>query len=233
MALIRWQPFHEMESLQRDMNRMFEAIASNNQGSMGQSFMPLAEMEQTEDAIHLKVEVPGMNADDLDVRVTREAVTISGERKSESKSQKDGMKRSEFRYGSFSRTIPLPIPVDNERVTGDYHNGILTLELPKLQKQENKVTKVNIGSSSNREISESRSESFSGESDSSAINSNPRNEASSPEGASDVSAREMSNTHGSDESSADNVNVEPDIGGYGNQDVWDDSSEATEQTKAN
>ena len=101
MALIRWQPFHEMESLQRDMNRMFEALASNDQSSMRQSFMPLAEMEQTEDAVHLKVEVPGMNADDIDVQVTKEAVMITGERKSESKSEKDGMKRSEFRYGSF------------------------------------------------------------------------------------------------------------------------------------
>ena len=233
MALIRRSsPFYEMESLQRDMNRMFEALASNNQDSMRQSFMPLAEMEQAEDAIHLKVEVPGMNADDLDVQVTREAVMISGERKSESKSEKNGTRRSEFRYGSFSRTIPLPMPVDNDRVKGDYHNGILTLELPNLQ-QENKATKVNISSSSNREISEFKSESFSEESDSSAINSNHRNETSSPEGASDVSAREMLDTHGSSEPSAKNDDIEPNIGGYGNQDVWDDSSEATEQTTAN
>ena len=227
MALIRSSPFHEMESLQRDMNRMFEALASNERGSMRQSFMPLAEMEQTEDAIYLRVEVPGMSADDLDVRVTREAVMISGERKSESKSEKNDMRRSEFRYGSFSRTIPLPIPIDNNQVEGDYQDGILTLELPKLQKQENKVTKVNISSSSDREISQSRSESFSEESDSSAINSNHKNEASSPEGASEVSAKEMLDTHGSSEPSANNVDVESNIGGYGNQDVWDDSPQTT------
>lgn len=158
MALIRWQPFHEMESLQRDMNRMFEALASDQQGGgMRQSFMPLAEMEQTDDAIHLKVEVPGMKAEDLDVQVTREAVMITGERKSESKSQKNGMTRSEFRYGKFNRTIPLPIPIDNNKVKGDYQDGILTLELPKLQKEEDKVTKINIGSGSNKSISESQS----------------------------------------------------------------------------
>ena len=78
MALIRWQPFREMEALQRDMNRMFESLAPMEQGSMQQSFMPLAEMEETEDAIHLKVEVPGMSADDLDVQVTKEAVMITG-----------------------------------------------------------------------------------------------------------------------------------------------------------
>ena len=222
MALIRWQPFHEMDALQKDMNRMFEAMASNNQNSMRQSFMPLAEMEQTEDAVYLRVEVPGMNADDLDVQVTREAVMIGGERKSESKSQKNGIKRSEFRYGSFQRTIPLPIPVDNDRVKGDYQDGILTLELPKLQKQENKVTKVNIGSSKNKSFSESQ------------INdSNSVSENGSSQSASDISAKEQSNTHGSGEPSANNVDVNSETGGYGNQDVWDDSQASSEQSVAN
>lgn len=159
MALIRWQPFHEMDALQRDMNRMFEALASKEQDSMRQSFMPLAEMEQTENAIHLKVEVPGMNADDLDVQVTKEAVMITGERKTNFKSEKNGMTRSEFRYGKFNRTIPLPMPIDNDRVKGDYQDGILTLELPKLQKEENKVTKVNLSSNNNQNLVESKSQS--------------------------------------------------------------------------
>lgn len=153
MALIRWQPFHEMEALQRDMNRMFESLAANEQGSMRQSFMPLAEMEQTEDAVHIKVEIPGMKADDIDVQVTQEAVMISGERKSQFKSNKNGMARSEFRYGKFNRTIPLPVPIDNSQVKGDYQDGVLILELPKLQKKENKVTKVKIGSGNTQAIS--------------------------------------------------------------------------------
>ena len=151
MALIRWQPFREMEALQRDMNRMFESLAST-EGSMQQSFMPLAEMEETDDAIHLKIEVPGMKAEDLDVQVTKEAVMITGERKTESKSEKNGMKRSEFRYGRFSRTIPLSTRIDNTNVKGDYQDGILTLELPKAEDEKNKVTKVNLGSSSNKTI---------------------------------------------------------------------------------
>lgn len=102
--------------------------------------------------IHLKVEVPGMKAEDIDVQVTRKAVMITGERKSESKSQKNGMTRSEFRYGKFNRTIPLPIPIDNNKVKGDYQDGILILELPKLQKEEDKITKVNISSSSHKSI---------------------------------------------------------------------------------
>lgn len=147
MALIRWQPFQEMNSLQRDMNRMFEAIASMEQSSMQQTFMPLAEMEETEDAIYLKIEVPGMNADDLDVRVTKEAVAIAGERKIKSKSQ-NGMTRSEFRYGKFSRTLPLATRIDNNNVKGDYKDGILSLELPKV-KEEHRVVKVSLGSNNN------------------------------------------------------------------------------------
>jgi HSP20 family protein len=159
MALIRWQPFREMEALQRDMNRMFESLAPMEEGQMQQSFMPLAEMEETEDAIHLKVEVPGMSADDLDVQVTKEAVMITGERKTESKSEKNGMKRSEFRYGRFSRTIPLSTRIDNTKVKGDYQDGILILELPKAEDEKNKVTKVNLGSGSNETINASAEQS--------------------------------------------------------------------------
>ena len=176
MALIRWQPFRERDSLQRDMNRLFESFAPMEQDSMQQSFMPLAEMEDTDDAIHLKVEVPGMNADDLDVQVTKEAVMITGERKTESKSEKNGMKRtsvvlgvspinnsfkkrSEFRYGRFNRTIPLSTRIDNTNVKGDYKDGILTLELPKAEDEKNKVTKVNLGSSDNKTINASAQQS--------------------------------------------------------------------------
>ena len=153
MALIRWQPFQEMTALQRDMNRMFDSLSPMRDEDMMQmqqmSFSPAAEMEETENAINLKVEIPGMESKDLDVQVTKEAVMISGERKSESKSEQNGMTRSEFRYGRFSRTIPLPTRVDNTNVKGDYKDGILKLEIPKAEDEKNKVTKVNIGSGNN------------------------------------------------------------------------------------
>lgn len=149
MALIRWQPYQEMTALQRDMNRLFDSLSSRRDEDMMQmqqmSFSPAAEMEETENAINLKLEIPGMEAKDLDVQVTKEAVMISGERKSESKSEQNGMTRSEFRYGRFSRTIPLPTRVDNTNVKGDYKDGILKLEIPKAEEEKNKVTKVNIG----------------------------------------------------------------------------------------
>jgi HSP20 family protein len=145
MALIRWQPFQEMNALQRDMNRLFDTLAPMNQESMMKSaFAPPAEMEETEDALHLKLELPGMNPNELDVQVTKEAITIRGERKSESKSEENGMTRSEFRYGQFSRTIPLPTRIDNTNVQAEYKDGILTLNLPKAEEDKSKVVKVNV-----------------------------------------------------------------------------------------
>ena len=164
MALIRWQPFHEMNSLQKDMNRLFDALEPM-QKSMKQSFIPLAEMSETEDAIYLKLEIPGMNPNDLDVQVTRDNVMISGERQTESKLRQNKTVHSEFSYGKFSRIISLPAPVNNNDVKGDYNNGIITLELPKA-KQENQSVKVNLKSDNPRPLTESQSPSKSNDTNS-------------------------------------------------------------------
>jgi HSP20 family protein len=107
MALIRWEPFREVESMQRQMNRLFDQMMSygNSQIESGQtdgiSFMPAAEIHETENEVKLRVEVPGVEAKDLDVNVSAEAVAIRGERRSEAKQENGGIHRSEFRYGSF------------------------------------------------------------------------------------------------------------------------------------
>jgi HSP20 family protein len=147
MALTRWEPFREIDTLQRQMNRLFEDFApsSSRWDNGGLSISPAAELNETADAIHLKLEVPGMNANDLNVEVTSDAVSISGERRSEHQSEKNGVTRSEFRYGKFQRVIPLPSRVQNTDAKADYKDGILTLTLPKLEEEKNKVVKVNIG----------------------------------------------------------------------------------------
>ena len=152
MALIHWQPYSGMNSLQRDLNRLFDALEPMESEST-QQFVPLIEMSETEDTIYLQVEVPGMDANDLDVRVTKEAVAIYGDR--QPSYLQNGMARSEFRYGKFSRVIPLPTIVNNSAVKGNYQNGIMTLELPKL-KEENKPIKVNLSSSNAQAISEAK-----------------------------------------------------------------------------
>lgn len=153
MALIRWEPFREIDSLQREMNRLFDTLATRTDaGSMttGTSFMPAAEMHETPEAIELRIELPGMEAKDLDVKVTPEAVAISGERKSESKIEEKGMTRSEFRYGRFQRIIPLPTRIQNDQVKADYNNGVLRLTLPRAEAEKNKVVTINLGSQGNQ-----------------------------------------------------------------------------------
>ncbi|MBF2073197.1 MAG: Hsp20/alpha crystallin family protein [Synechococcales cyanobacterium C42_A2020_086] len=146
MALVRWEPFREIETLQRQMNRLFdELMPTVRETGNGIAFVPPAEMEETPDAIHLKLEIPGIDAKDLDVQVSAESVSITGERKSETKTEEQGMTRTEFRYGKFQRMIPLPARVQNNNVQAEYKDGILKLTLPKSEEEKNKVVKVHLG----------------------------------------------------------------------------------------
>ncbi len=139
-----WEPFSEMESLHRRMNSLFERLMPGGDRFFGLDFMPAAEMDETEDEIHLKLEVPGMEAKDLDIQVSETSIDIRGERKSESKTEARGMVSSEFSYGKFERVIPLPAHIQNDKVKAEYNNGILTLTLPKTEAEKHKTVKVEV-----------------------------------------------------------------------------------------
>lgn len=145
MALIRWQPLREMDALRHEMNRLFDDFGMPTSRQNGDlMFVPAAEIDETEEAVNLRLEIPGIEAKDLDIQVTAEAVSISGERRSESRTEEKGVTRSEFRYGSFQRTIPLPARINNQDVKADYKDGILTLSLPKAEEEKHKVVKVTL-----------------------------------------------------------------------------------------
>ncbi len=142
MALVRYNPWQEVNSLQRQLNRLFDDAftPANWDGFDNLARIPAAELTQTEDAVHLKLEVPGMEAKDLDVQVMADRVSIAGERKSEVTEKT----RSEFRYGKFSRVIPLPVKIQNTNVIAEYKDGILNLTLPLAEEEKNQVVKVNL-----------------------------------------------------------------------------------------
>lgn len=145
MALVRYNPWNEMNALQRSFNRLFDDMLAPDNSNLGDfSKVPAAELSETDDAVNLKLEVPGMSAKDLDIQVTEDAVSIRGERKEETTTEENGTKRSEFRYGKFERVIPLPARIQNTDVKADYKDGILNLHLPKAQEEKNKVVKVNL-----------------------------------------------------------------------------------------
>jgi HSP20 family protein len=143
--LFRWEPTREIEQLQRQINQMFERLVPTDNGEPSSPiFMPSAEMEETNDTVLLKLEIPVLEAKDLDISVTEDAVSISGERKSETKTEEKGMFRSELRYGKFQRQIPLPAHIQSDKAQAEYKNGMLTLTLPKAEGEQKKVVKVNV-----------------------------------------------------------------------------------------
>jgi HSP20 family protein len=154
MALIRWQPFRdlkhwepfgEVDTLKKEMDTLLERFVPEFGRSMdGTVFVPSAEIDETDNEFHLRLEVPGMSAEDLDIEVTDQAVSITGERKSETKSEEDNTLRSEFYYGKFERYVPLPSPIQRDQVVADYRDGILNLTLPKSTEQKEQAIKVKV-----------------------------------------------------------------------------------------
>lgn len=144
MALVRFQPFQEIDSLQREMNRLFESITDFDRPNNYRPTYPAVELHENDEVILLKLEVPGLKREDLDIQATAEAIIISGERKTETKTEEKGTVKSEFRYGRFRRVIPLPVRIQNTQISAEYNDGILNLTLPKAEEERNKVVKVNL-----------------------------------------------------------------------------------------
>jgi HSP20 family protein len=145
MSITRWQPLADLERMQQRLNRLFgELSVSSYDDSEKLDFMPSAEMEETDQAILLKFEVPGLTAKDIDISVTEDSITVRGERKSEWKSEEEGVVRSEFHYGTFERMMRLPALVQSDQTHAEYMDGILKITLPKAEGERRKVVKVNI-----------------------------------------------------------------------------------------
>ncbi len=146
MAIVRFAPYPEIDGLHKEMNRLFESLlpAAPHNGAAS-AFMPAAEMHETPEVIELKLELPGVNPEDLDIQVTEKSVSIKGERKTKSEVKDNGFSRSEFHYGSFQRVVPLPARVINDQTKADYKDGILALTLPKADGDKQKTFKVELG----------------------------------------------------------------------------------------
>ena len=145
MVLVRYNPWQDLNSVQRQLNKILNSSwESENQNNMSNvSRIPAAELIEKEDALHLKIEVPGMKAEDLDIQVMIDRVAIAGERKPLDNND-EGKTQTEFRYGKFQRVIPLPVKIQNTNVSAQYKDGILNLTLPKSEAEKNKVVKVSL-----------------------------------------------------------------------------------------
>ena len=145
MKLIRVNPFYEINCLRRDLNSLLdEAFYSNDGNTQTSRNSPAMELYQSKDAFYLKLELPGLEAKDLDISVTINQVVISGEKTPDNPVENSEVIHSEFRYGKFQRVIALPGRIQNNNVKADFNNGILTLTLPLFEEEKNKVVKVNL-----------------------------------------------------------------------------------------
>ncbi len=135
MALARWTPMGNLRSFQDEMNRMFDQFFRGGTGEEAgwgvRTWAPPVDLYETDDALILKAELPGMSKDDVSVEVHRNTLLLRGERKHEAEVKEDRYHRVERAYGTFQRSFVLPTVVDQEHVQASYKDGILELRLPK------------------------------------------------------------------------------------------------------
>ncbi len=135
MALMRWQPLPELERMRQQMDRLFNEIVGHpgmiEEGPM--MFLPKVEVFTTDKEAVINVELPGMEAKDVNVEVTAERVIILGETKKESEIREDYFYRSEREFGSFHRAVHLPERVVEDQAKASFKNGILTIRAPLAQ----------------------------------------------------------------------------------------------------
>jgi HSP20 family protein len=147
-VLTRWEPFREFNTLQDRMNRLFrESFApdTQEQSLAMSSFAPPVDVYEDEHNITLKIEVPGIDEKDIDVRIENNTLTVHGERKFEKEEKEENFRRVERQYGSFTRSFTLPTTVDAEKISANYVQGILKISLAKKAEAKPKQIKVNVG----------------------------------------------------------------------------------------
>ena len=147
-VLTRFEPFREVATLQDRMNRLFRESfnqAGQDEPLTNSSFAPAVDVYEDEHTVTLKIEVPGIDEKDIDVRLENNTLTVHGERKIEKEEKEENYRRVERHYGSFTRTFTLPTTVDSEKVSANYDKGVLKIALPKKAEAKPKQIKVNIG----------------------------------------------------------------------------------------
>ena len=144
MAITRWDPFREVVALQNRMNSLFRDLNEGDSPLTTASFVPAIDIYEDAQKVMLKLEVPGIEEKDLDVRVENNTLTVKGERKFEKEEKEENFHRIERRYGSFYRAFTLPSTVDTENVKASYDAGVLKLELKKKAEAQPKQIKINV-----------------------------------------------------------------------------------------
>src|SRR6201993_2641847 len=148
-VITRWDPFREFSTLQDRMNRLFRdsyGPEGREESLTSTTFAPPVDVYEDEHNVTLKIEVPGIDENDIDVRIEGNTLTVQGERKFEKDEKEENFRRVERQYGSFTRSFTLPSSVDPTQVSAHYDKGMLRIKLAKKAEAKPKQIKVNVGS---------------------------------------------------------------------------------------
>jgi len=140
MTIVRWEPLRELNSLQSEMNRLFNTAfdtpPSGAAGTVMRRWMPAMDLVESGDHFVLRADLPGMSEDDVSIEFEDGTLTVSGERKAEHESQDEGFHRVERSFGAFSRSLTLPKGIDADAVTASFDRGVLEIRIPKPEQKK-------------------------------------------------------------------------------------------------
>lgn len=143
---VRREEYHPFSLLRQEMNTLFDNFFRGFDleplaGRYG-AFSPKVDVKESEKDICITAELPGMDDKDIDVSLTKDSLTIKGEKKEEKEEKGKDFYQMERSFGSFSRTIPLPVEIDTDKVKADFKKGVLTVTLPKTAKAIKETKKI-------------------------------------------------------------------------------------------
>lgn len=157
MALIRWEPAVELNSIQSEMNRLFNSLFDAPvRASSGDTarWIPAMDLVETKDRYVLHADLPGLSEQDINIELESGVLTISGERRSAHTQEKSGYRRIERAYGSFSRSLTLPDGVNPDAVEASFEKGVLEVRIPKPEQIKPRKVSIGVGSGARDEIVE-------------------------------------------------------------------------------
>ncbi|MBO0768955.1 MAG: Hsp20/alpha crystallin family protein [Solirubrobacterales bacterium] len=149
MALIRWEPATELNTIQQEMNRLFNTFFDQpaNSTAGARRWIPPVDLEENGDNYVLRADLPGLSEDDIKIEFESNVLTISGERKSEQERNERGYHRVERAHGSFSRSLTLPEGVNPDAIQAKFDRGVLEVTVPKPPAEQPRRVSISVGDS--------------------------------------------------------------------------------------